>query len=172
MYDAWRFNRDCKLLRDGLQGLSWDGQCCLLSLKSSMFFFIHFSGVSLCVVNEQLIAKIRKDCINNIAAPLIIQIDKNLQKPDCLCYYKIRGKRLSMALIQKCNFIVTSYQILNQQIFIAGRAFSDKVDRLKLAEIVKQAIEEKTNLQESHQQLLSFYLLFILFVITLFNSYL
>ncbi|KAG8011793.1 MAP kinase-activated protein kinase 5, partial [Nibea albiflora] len=55
MYDAWRFNRDCKLLRDGLQGLSWD-----------------------------------------------------------------------------------------------GRAFSDKVDRLKLAEIVKQAIEEKTNLQESH----------------------
>uniref|UniRef100_A0A3Q1F7Q4 non-specific serine/threonine protein kinase n=1 Tax=Acanthochromis polyacanthus TaxID=80966 RepID=A0A3Q1F7Q4_9TELE len=55
MYEAWRFNRDCKLLRDGLQGLSWD-----------------------------------------------------------------------------------------------GRAFSDKVDRLKLAEIVKQAIEEKTNLQESH----------------------
>lgn len=39
MYEAWRFNRDCKLLRDGLQGLSWDGQCCLLSLKSSMFFF-------------------------------------------------------------------------------------------------------------------------------------
>jgi len=34
--------------------------------------------------------------------------------------------------------------------FIAGRAFSDKVDRLKLAEIVKQAIEEKTNLQDSH----------------------
>ncbi|KAM9393590.1 MAP kinase-activated protein kinase 5 isoform 2-T2 [Pholidichthys leucotaenia] len=24
-YEAWRFNRDCKLLRDGLQGLSWDG---------------------------------------------------------------------------------------------------------------------------------------------------
>lgn len=39
MYEAWRFNRDCKLLRDGLQGLSWDGQCCLLSLKSSMCFF-------------------------------------------------------------------------------------------------------------------------------------
>ncbi|KAJ0019689.1 hypothetical protein NQD34_007258 [Periophthalmus magnuspinnatus] len=55
MYEAWRFNRDCKLLRDGLQGLSWD-----------------------------------------------------------------------------------------------GHAFSDKVDRLKLAEIIKQAIEEKTNLQESH----------------------
>uniref|UniRef100_A0A3Q2ZCE8 MAP kinase-activated protein kinase 5 n=1 Tax=Kryptolebias marmoratus TaxID=37003 RepID=A0A3Q2ZCE8_KRYMA len=55
MHEAWRFNRDCKLLRDGLHGLSWD-----------------------------------------------------------------------------------------------GRAFSDKVDRLKLAEIVKQAIEEKTNLQESH----------------------
>uniref|UniRef100_A0A8C7JNR4 non-specific serine/threonine protein kinase n=1 Tax=Oncorhynchus kisutch TaxID=8019 RepID=A0A8C7JNR4_ONCKI len=54
MHDAWRFNRDCKLLRDGLQGLSWD-----------------------------------------------------------------------------------------------GRAFSDKVDRLKLAEIVKQAIEEKTHLQDS-----------------------
>ncbi|KAG5260785.1 hypothetical protein AALO_G00296570 [Alosa alosa] len=54
MHDAWRFNRDCKHLRDGLQGLSWD-----------------------------------------------------------------------------------------------GRAFCDKVDRLKLAEIVKQAIEEKTNLQES-----------------------
>ncbi|XP_051545541.1 MAP kinase-activated protein kinase 5 isoform X3 [Myxocyprinus asiaticus] len=53
-YEAWRFNRDCKLLRDGLQGLSWD-----------------------------------------------------------------------------------------------GRTFSDKVDRLKLAEIVKQAIEEKTNLQDS-----------------------
>uniref|UniRef100_A0A8C2A2G0 non-specific serine/threonine protein kinase n=1 Tax=Cyprinus carpio TaxID=7962 RepID=A0A8C2A2G0_CYPCA len=30
-----------------------------------------------------------------------------------------------------------------------GRSFSDKVDRLKLAEIVKQAIEEKTNLQDS-----------------------
>ncbi|MED6236908.1 MAP kinase-activated protein kinase 5 [Ataeniobius toweri] len=55
MHEAWRFNRDCKLLRDGLQGLSWD-----------------------------------------------------------------------------------------------GRSFSDKVDRLKLAEIVKQAIEEKTNLQDSH----------------------
>ncbi|XP_060894675.1 MAP kinase-activated protein kinase 5 isoform X2 [Labrus bergylta] len=55
MYEAWRFNRDCKLLRDGLQGLSWD-----------------------------------------------------------------------------------------------GRSFSDRVDRLKLAEIVKQAIEEKTNLEESH----------------------
>ncbi|KAK3514719.1 hypothetical protein QTP70_028331 [Hemibagrus guttatus] len=54
MYEAWRFNRDCKLLRDGLQGLNWD-----------------------------------------------------------------------------------------------GRAFSDKVDRLKLAEIVKQAIEEKTNLEDS-----------------------
>lgn len=27
MYEAWRFNRDCKQLRDGLQGLSWDGQC-------------------------------------------------------------------------------------------------------------------------------------------------
>uniref|UniRef100_A0A4W4HE09 non-specific serine/threonine protein kinase n=1 Tax=Electrophorus electricus TaxID=8005 RepID=A0A4W4HE09_ELEEL len=54
MYEAWRFNRDCKLLRDGLQGMSWD-----------------------------------------------------------------------------------------------GRAFSDKVDRLKLAEIVKQAIEEKTNLEDS-----------------------
>lgn len=26
MYEAWRINRDCKLLRDGLQGLSWDGQ--------------------------------------------------------------------------------------------------------------------------------------------------
>lgn len=34
--------------------------------------------------------------------------------------------------------------------FFAGRSFCDKVDRLKLAEIVKQAIEEKTNLQESH----------------------
>lgn len=34
--------------------------------------------------------------------------------------------------------------------FFAGRAFSDKVDRLKLAEILKQAIEEKTNLEESH----------------------
>uniref|UniRef100_A0A8C2GJW3 non-specific serine/threonine protein kinase n=1 Tax=Cyprinus carpio TaxID=7962 RepID=A0A8C2GJW3_CYPCA len=54
MHEAWRFNRDCKLLREGLQGLSWD-----------------------------------------------------------------------------------------------GRSFSDKVDRLKLAEIVKQAIEEKTNLQDS-----------------------
>ena len=30
-----------------------------------------------------------------------------------------------------------------------GRAFSDRVDRLKLAEIVKQAIEEKTNLEDS-----------------------
>uniref|UniRef100_A0A8C6LWV9 non-specific serine/threonine protein kinase n=1 Tax=Nothobranchius furzeri TaxID=105023 RepID=A0A8C6LWV9_NOTFU len=55
MHEAWRINRDCKLLRDGLHGLSWD-----------------------------------------------------------------------------------------------GRAFSDKVDRLKLAEILKQAIEEKTTLQESH----------------------
>ncbi|XP_024908877.1 MAP kinase-activated protein kinase 5 isoform X2 [Cynoglossus semilaevis] len=55
MHEAWRFNRDCKLLREGLQGLSWD-----------------------------------------------------------------------------------------------GRVFSDKVDRLKLAEIVKLAIEEKTNLQQSH----------------------
>lgn len=26
MHEAWRFNRDCKLLRDGLQGLSWDGE--------------------------------------------------------------------------------------------------------------------------------------------------
>ena len=34
--------------------------------------------------------------------------------------------------------------------FFSGRSFCDKVDRLKLAEILKQAIEEKTNLQESH----------------------
>lgn len=27
MHEAWRFNRDCKLLRDGLQGLNWDGKC-------------------------------------------------------------------------------------------------------------------------------------------------
>lgn len=26
MYEAWRINRDCELLRDGLQGLSWDGR--------------------------------------------------------------------------------------------------------------------------------------------------
>lgn len=31
MYEAWRFNRDCKLLRDGLQGLSWDGQWYFIS---------------------------------------------------------------------------------------------------------------------------------------------
>lgn len=32
MYEAWRINRDCKLLRDGLQGLSWDGRCLFISL--------------------------------------------------------------------------------------------------------------------------------------------
>ena len=32
MHEAWRFNRDCKLLRDGLQGLSWDGQRSFTSL--------------------------------------------------------------------------------------------------------------------------------------------
>ena len=26
MHEAWRFNRDCKPLRDGLHGLSWDGK--------------------------------------------------------------------------------------------------------------------------------------------------
>lgn len=25
-HEAWRFNRDCRLLRDGLHGLNWDGQ--------------------------------------------------------------------------------------------------------------------------------------------------
>lgn len=25
MHEAWRFNRDCKLLRDGLHELNWDG---------------------------------------------------------------------------------------------------------------------------------------------------
>lgn len=30
MYEAWRINRDCKMLRDGLQGLSWDGQSPLI----------------------------------------------------------------------------------------------------------------------------------------------
>lgn len=33
MYEAWRVNRDCKLLRDGLQGLSWDGQYHFISTK-------------------------------------------------------------------------------------------------------------------------------------------
>lgn len=33
MYEAWRINRDCKLLRDGLQGLSWDGQSPPTSLR-------------------------------------------------------------------------------------------------------------------------------------------
>lgn len=35
MYEAWRINRDCKQLRDGLQGLSWDGQSPLISLHFS-----------------------------------------------------------------------------------------------------------------------------------------
>lgn len=35
MYEAWRINRDCKLLRDGLQGLSWDGQSSFISLLLS-----------------------------------------------------------------------------------------------------------------------------------------
>lgn len=26
MHEAWRFNRDCKLLRDGLHELNWDGR--------------------------------------------------------------------------------------------------------------------------------------------------
>lgn len=34
MYEAWRVNRDCKLLRDGLQGLSWDGQYHFICPKS------------------------------------------------------------------------------------------------------------------------------------------
>lgn len=34
MYEAWRFNRDCKLLRDGLQALSWDGQYSFVSCLS------------------------------------------------------------------------------------------------------------------------------------------
>lgn len=37
MYEAWRFNRDCKLLRDGLQGLSWNGKC--LRLFKGIFRF-------------------------------------------------------------------------------------------------------------------------------------
>lgn len=47
MYDAWRFNRDCKLLRDGLQGLSWDGRYHFISSSSgkchlnfSLFSFV------------------------------------------------------------------------------------------------------------------------------------
>ncbi|MEE6503890.1 hypothetical protein FKM82_005001 [Ascaphus truei] len=32
-----------------------------------------------------------------------------------------------------------------------GRGFTDKVDRLKLAEVVKQIIEEQTNSQEDFQ---------------------
>lgn len=36
MYEAWRFNRDCKLLRDGLQGLNWDGKCLLLMLSRAV----------------------------------------------------------------------------------------------------------------------------------------
>lgn len=42
MYDAWRFNRDCKLLRDGLQGLSWDGQYHFISSVSEKNVFILF----------------------------------------------------------------------------------------------------------------------------------
>lgn len=38
MYEAWRINRDCKLLRDGLQGLSWDGQYLFSSLPFVSFF--------------------------------------------------------------------------------------------------------------------------------------
>lgn len=53
----------------------------------------------------------------------------------------------------KCFSILAIIDVVieafNSNVFIAGRSFSDKVDRLKLAEIVKQAIEEKTNLQDS-----------------------
>lgn len=34
-------------------------------------------------------------------------------------------------------------------LFLSGRGFTDKVDRLKLAEIVKQVIEEQTNSHDS-----------------------
>ncbi|XP_041079324.1 MAP kinase-activated protein kinase 5-like isoform X2 [Polyodon spathula] len=44
-----------------------------------------------------------------------------------------------------CKLLRDALQSLNWN----GRAFSDKVDRLKLAEIVKQVIEEKTTLQDS-----------------------
>lgn len=40
MYEAWRFNRDCKLLRDGLQGLSWDGQYHFILALSGRTFFV------------------------------------------------------------------------------------------------------------------------------------
>lgn len=42
MYEAWRFNRDCKLLRDGLQGLSWDGQYHFIMSISGKCLFILF----------------------------------------------------------------------------------------------------------------------------------
>lgn len=41
MYEAWRFNRDCKLLREGLQGLSWDGQYQFISSLSVFFIVSH-----------------------------------------------------------------------------------------------------------------------------------
>lgn len=45
-------------------------------------------------------------------------------------------------------FFIWFWSTFNYLVFIVGRAFTDKVDRLKLAEIVKQAIEVKTHLQD------------------------
>lgn len=52
MHEAWRFNRDCKLLRDGLQGLSWDGKHNILhgysiqcrAMAASTYNNTHFYG--------------------------------------------------------------------------------------------------------------------------------
>lgn len=52
MYEAWRVNRDCKLLRDGLQGLSWDGQY--------LFFFIYIKLLNAKTLSDETLWQLLK----------------------------------------------------------------------------------------------------------------
>lgn len=72
----------------------------------------------------------------------MVTFQKMLIRMNCTDYYLLLWSLFCM------NFIVNKHLFLFFPA-LSGRAFSDKVDRLKLAEIVKQAIEEKTNLEDS-----------------------
>lgn len=55
MYEAWRFNRDCKLLRDGLQGLSWDGKCSVVVIILVYLYALMFTFCIPFIVNDHVV---------------------------------------------------------------------------------------------------------------------
>lgn len=64
----------------------------------------------------------------------------------CVKYCFMFGQCMTLAVFA---FLLVPSTSSLPVLFLPGRGFTDKVDRLKLAEIVKQVIEEQTNSHDS-----------------------